>query len=75
MVSDFPNSTDRMRLRLPFIYWAFRPAIVGKGLEMKDSFKWKGVFRRSVPNGKKSSTSEGAFFDFNPKFPDFLAKW
>ena len=51
MVRDFPNSTDQPDEIALTIYLAdvsFRFS-----LETEDSFKWYGIFRRSVPNGKR----------------------
>ena len=87
MVRDFPNSTDQPD-EIALTNQAFRSALSGKGLETEDSFKWQGIFRRSVPNleeeeylSRYSTISERNFrkitlpFDFKPNLPDFFAKW
>ena len=56
-------------MRLPFIYPAFRPALV-LGLETEDLLKLKGIFCRSNPNGKKGVPMK-VLYNFRTEFPEF----
>ena len=74
MVKDVPNSTDQpdeiaLTIYLHVSGVSSANSARGKSLETEDSFKWKGIFHRSVPNEKKRSTSEGT-----PRFPNGITE-